>query len=76
MSEVQGVVANIRKGFVRISCWTRTTGLGRTDKDRLMALGRHFKATLGLTNGESLDFSEHDESAYVGSVRARASFSV
>ncbi|PUU73671.1 hypothetical protein B9Z19DRAFT_1068790 [Tuber borchii] len=77
VSEVQGVVANIRKGFTRISCWTRTTGLGRTDRDRLMALGRHFKVTLGLTNGENLDFSEHDESAYVGSsARARASFSV
>lgn len=70
------MVANIRKGFVRISCWTRTTGLGRTDRDRLMVLGKHFKATLGLTNGESLDFSEHDETAYFGSARAKASFSV
>jgi len=76
VSEVQGVVVNIRKGFIRISCWTRTTGNGRRDMHKLMALGRHFKAALGLNSGENLEFSEHDESASAGSVRARASFSV
>ncbi|PWW76683.1 eukaryotic translation initiation factor 4E [Tuber magnatum] len=76
VSEVQGVVANIRKGFTRISCWTRTTGTGWGDMDKLLALGRHFKAILRLKNGESLEFAAHDESASAGSMRARASFSI
>ena len=76
VNEVQGVVANIRKGFIRISCWTRTTGNGRRDMDRLMALGKRFKTTLGLRSGENLHFSEHDESASSGSTKARSSFSV
>jgi len=76
VNKVQEVVANIRKGFVRLSYWTRTTGNGLRDMDRLMALGKCFKSTLGLRSGENLYFSEHDESASSGSANVRSSFSV
>ena len=83
-SEVMGVVCNIRKGFYRISLWTRTDGKAipasggneaRSADDCkaiLKSIGRNFKDAMNLPETEAVEFTSHNDSAHSGSTRARA----
>lgn len=83
--EVMGVVVNVRKGFHRISIWTKTMGKGAGHKGKgggdnernkqvLMEIGRKFKEVLKLEPSETVEFSGHTESAQSGSTRAKPRF--
>ena len=78
-NEVMGVVVNLRKSFYRICLWTRTAGKGASggqSKNTLEKIGKRFKDTLMLREGEVVEFMGHSDSANSGSSRARAKFSV
>lgn len=85
-NEIMGVVVNVRKGYYRISAWTRSIGgplgpgQGAPNRpggvDILMEIGKKFKDVLRLPPREPVEFSGHTESARSGSSRANAKFSV
>lgn len=85
--EVVGVVVNVRRGFVRIGVWTRTTGTpakgnyaqgkgSDPGRETLLEIGRRFKEVLKLPERELVEFSGHTESAHSGSTRAKAKYTV
>ena len=84
--EVMGVVVNVRKGFHRVSVWTKTMGKGAAkggkggdnerNKQVLLDIGRRFKEVLKLDASEAVEFSGHTESAQSGSTRAKPRFVV
>jgi len=54
-------------------------GKGRSveqGKEVLMKIGRKFKESLGLNEGEVVEFSGHTDSAHAGSTRAKAKMTV
>ena len=71
-SEVMGLAVNIRKGFWRISIWTRTCG----NKETLMEIGKRFKDVLKLPHTEVLEFASHSDASHSGSSRAKAKMTV
>jgi len=78
-NEVMGVVINLRKAFYRICLWTRTSGKGApavSSREKLERIGKRFKESLDLPEGEVVEFMGHSESANAGSSRAKPRFSV
>ncbi|GAO51316.1 hypothetical protein G7K_5420-t1 [Saitoella complicata NRRL Y-17804] len=70
--EIMGVVLNCRKGFYRISLWTRTC----QNKATLVDIGKKFKQVLGLSEKDILEFNSHADSAHSGTSRARSLLTV
>ncbi|ODV93136.1 hypothetical protein PACTADRAFT_51766 [Pachysolen tannophilus NRRL Y-2460] len=60
--EVNGIVLNIRKGFIRIGLWTRTC-----DENTLLPIGEKLKKVLKLTDDMKLEFASHQASNIRGS---------
>jgi len=85
-NEIMGVVVNVRRGFHRVSVWTRSVGgplgPGQGASNRpggteiLMEIGGKFKEVLRLPPRESVEFSSHTESARNRTSRANVKFSV
>lgn len=67
-NEVMGVVVNIRKGFVRLGLWTRST----TNEEVLRAIGKRFKEAMKIPDKEAVEFYSHSDSAHSGSTRAKS----
>ncbi|KAK9763069.1 eukaryotic translation initiation factor 4E [Basidiobolus ranarum] len=62
-NEVCGGVVSIRKGFYRISLWTRISD----DKEICESIGRHLKNTLSLNPNQMIEFQSHADAAKSGS---------
>lgn len=74
-NEILGVVANVRKSFIRVGCWTRSAGRDGASKEKLIEIGRNLKKVLMLREIESMEFTGHAESACSGSYhRTKTSF--
>ncbi|KAG4303866.1 hypothetical protein PORY_002720 [Pneumocystis oryctolagi] len=67
-NEVMGVVVNIRKGFVRLGLWTRST----SNEEVLRAIGKRFREAMRIPDKETVEFYSHSDSAHSGSTRAKS----
>lgn len=67
-NEVMGVVVNIRKGFVRLGLWTRST----SNEEVLRAIGKRFREAMKISDKETVEFYSHSDSAHSGSTRAKS----
>ncbi|EMR08636.1 hypothetical protein PNEG_03112 [Pneumocystis murina B123] len=67
-NEVMGVVVNIRKGFVRLGLWTRST----SNEEVLRAIGKRFREAMKIPDKEMIEFYSHSDSAHSGSTRAKS----
>lgn len=67
-NEVMGVVVNIRKGFVRLGLWTRST----SNEEVLRTIGKRFREAMKISDKETVEFYSHSDSAHSGSTRAKS----
>ncbi|KAK9702850.1 eukaryotic translation initiation factor 4E [Basidiobolus ranarum] len=57
--QISGAVASVRKGFYRLSLWTRTSD----SKEICEAIGLHLKQALGLSPNQHIEFQSHADAA-------------
>ncbi|KAK9762366.1 eukaryotic translation initiation factor 4E [Basidiobolus ranarum] len=57
--QISGAVVSVRKGFFRLSLWTRTSD----SKEICEAIGSHLKESLGLSPNQHLEFQSHADAA-------------
>ncbi|KAI9298904.1 eukaryotic translation initiation factor 4E [Neoconidiobolus thromboides FSU 785] len=60
--QVCGIVVSVRKAFYRLSLWTRDSH----QKDELLDIGRHLRASIELPAGDTLEFQPHEDATKSG----------